>query len=96
MGDDDETPKYQLEDILNRKKPPPQILDLYKTQSAPSLSFHHHCQKFRKSESMIVTYEHTYLSFLDTQVSLALSLVSLSVRKSVVRDTIEFPFCQRP
>lgn len=32
MGDDDEVPKYQLEDILNRKKPPPQILDLYKAQ----------------------------------------------------------------
>ena len=79
MGDDDETPKYQLEDILNRKKPPPQILDLYKTQSAPLLSFHHHCQKFRKSESMIVTYEHTYLSFLDTQVSLAPTHVSKSV-----------------
>ena len=32
MGEEEEAPKYQLEDILNRKKPPPQILDLYKTQ----------------------------------------------------------------
>ena len=30
MGkEDEEVPKYQLEDILNKKKPPPQILDLH-------------------------------------------------------------------
>ena len=28
MSKEEEAPKYQLEDILNKKKPPPQILDL--------------------------------------------------------------------
>ena len=29
MSKEEEAPKYQLEDILNKKKPPPQILDLH-------------------------------------------------------------------
>ena len=29
MSKEEEAPKYQLEDILNKKKPPPSILDLH-------------------------------------------------------------------
>ena len=29
MSKDEDVPKYQLEDILNKKKPPPSILDLH-------------------------------------------------------------------
>ena len=28
-GKEEEAPKYQLEDILNKKKPPPSILDMH-------------------------------------------------------------------
>jgi len=29
MSKEEEAPKYQLEDILNKKKPPPSILDMH-------------------------------------------------------------------
>ena len=32
-------PKYQVEDVLNKKKPPPQILDLKNTKYGPFFPF---------------------------------------------------------
>ena len=37
MSKEEEAPKYQLEDILNKKKPPPSILDLHNIKLALSL-----------------------------------------------------------